>query len=59
MRAKREVLNALFCEESLEKIDAKDVELFRNGSIQEFFRFKAFITLEQVNTSVKTSMALL
>ena len=57
MRAKREVLNALFCEESLEKIDAKDVELFRNGSVQEFFRFKAFITLKQVNTSVKTSMA--
>ena len=57
MRAKREVLSALFCEESLEKIDAKDVELFRNGSVQEFFRFKAFITLKQVNTSVKTSMA--
>ena len=56
VRAKREVLIALFCEESLEQIDAKDVELIRNGSVQEFFRFKAFITLEQVNTSVKTSM---
>ena len=31
VRAKREVLIALFCEESLEKIDAKDVELIRNG----------------------------
>ena len=49
--------HALFCEESSGKIDAKDVELFRNGSVQEFFRLKALITLEQVNTSVKTSMA--
>ena len=35
----------LFCEESSQKIDAKDVE-----------RLKAMITLEQANTSVKTSM---
>ena len=38
----------LFCEESLEKIDAIDVE-----------RLKAMITLKQVNTSVKTSMVTL
>ena len=34
-----------FCEESLQKIDAKDVE-----------SLKAMITLKQANTSVKTSM---
>ena len=49
--------HALFCEESLGKIEAKDVELFLNWSVEEFFRLKALITLEQVNTSVKTSMA--
>ena len=27
-------------------------ELFRNGSVYEFYRLKALITLEQVNTSV-------
>ena len=27
--------HALFCEESFGKIDAKDVELFRNGSVLE------------------------
>ena len=31
---------------------AKDVELFRNGSVREFYRLKALITLEQVNTLV-------
>ena len=35
---------------------AKEVELFRNGSVHEFYRLKALITLKQVNTSVKTSM---
>ena len=40
------------CEESLEKIKAKDDELIRNGSVHEFYRLKALITLEQVNTSV-------
>ena len=44
------------CEESLGKIDAKDVEFFRNGSVHKFYLSKALITLEQVNTSVKTSM---
>ena len=42
----------LFCEECLGKINVKDVELFRNGSIHELYRLKALITLEQVNTSV-------
>ena len=39
------------CEESLEKISAKDIELFQHGSVHEFYRLKALITLEQVNTS--------
>ena len=41
----------LFCEECLGKINAKDVELFRNGSVHELYRLKALITLEQVNTT--------
>ena len=48
--------HAIFCEESLRKIDAKDVELFQNGSVYEFCCLKALITLEQMNTSVKTLM---
>ena len=28
------------------------IELFRNGSVHEFYRWKALITLEQVITSV-------
>ena len=48
--------HASFGEESLEEIDAKYVELFRNGSGHEFYRMKALITLEQVNISVKTSL---
>ena len=28
------------------------LELFRNGSVDEFYRLKALITLEQVNTLV-------
>ena len=39
----------MFCEESLGKINAKVIELFHNGSFHEFYRLKAFITLEQVN----------
>ena len=35
---------------------AKEVELFRNVSVHESYRLKALITLEQMNTSVKTSM---
>ena len=34
----------MFWEESL------GLELFRNGSVDEFYRLKALITLEQVNT---------
>ena len=30
----------------------KDVELFRDGSVHEFYRLKALNTLKQVNTSV-------
>ena len=37
-------------------MDVKDVELFQNRSVHEFYRLKALITLEQVNTLVKTSM---
>ena len=33
------------------KIDEKDVELLRNGSVHEFYHLKALITLEQVTTS--------
>lgn len=47
---------ALFCQESLRKIDAKGVEPFRNGSVHEFYHLKALITLAQVNTSLKTLM---
>ena len=43
----------MFCEESLRKINVTDVfELFRNGSVHEFCRLKALITLEEVNTSM-------
>ena len=52
----------MFCEEILGKINNCDLELFRNGSVHEFYRLKEFycifvslkelITLEQVNTSV-------
>ena len=38
------------------RIDAKDIELFLNGSVHKFYRTKALITLEQVITSVETSM---
>ena len=39
-------------EESFGKITAKDVELFQNGSVHEFYHSKALITLKKVNTSV-------
>ena len=51
----------MFCEESLRNINKCDLELFRNGSVHEFyclkefyynFRLKELVTLEQVNTSV-------
>ena len=36
---------------SLGKINAKDVELFRKGSVHEFYSLKELITLERVNTA--------
>ena len=36
----------------LTKYQCKDVELFRNGTVHDFYRVKALITLEQVITSV-------
>ena len=40
------------CIESLEKIKAKDAEPFQNGSVHEFYRLKALITLKEMITSV-------
>ena len=34
------------------KKEAKDLELFRNWSVHEFYRLKALITLKQVISSV-------
>ena len=45
---------ALFCEETLGKIDAKDIELFRNGLSHEFYRLKVLMTLDKLNTSVES-----
>ena len=42
----------MFCDESLGKICAKDVKLFRNGSVREFYSLKALITEKQVNTAM-------
>ena len=39
----------MFCEESL--VERLNLELFRNVSVREFYRLKAFITLEQVITT--------
>ena len=42
----------MFCEESLGKVNPKDLELFRNYRlIHEFYRLKVLITSEQVNIS--------
>ena len=38
----------MFCEESLGRLN---LELFRNVSVHEFYRLKASISLEQVNTT--------
>ena len=38
----------MFCEESLGKDKAKDLELFRNSLVHEFYCLKVLITLEQV-----------
>ena len=42
----------MFCGESLGKVYAKDLELFQNRLVHEFYRLKVFVTLEQLNTSV-------
>ena len=40
----------MFCEESSGKIEESlNLELFRNVLVNEFYRLKALITLEQVN----------
>ena len=46
------IATCIFCEQSLVKRNAKDVEIFRNGAVNEFYRLNALITLEQVKTSV-------
>ena len=45
-RCLTELKLGMFCEDRL------GLELFQNGSVHEFYRLKALITLEQVNTSV-------
>ena len=42
----------MFCEGSLEKVNNKDIELFRNKLVHKLYHLKVLITLEQVNTSV-------
>ena len=38
----------MFCEESSGKVNAKDLELFRNSLVHEFYCLKVLITLERV-----------
>ena len=38
----------MFCEESLGKVNAKDLELFRNRLVHELYYLKVLIALEQV-----------
>ena len=61
MHAKRKTRSEAFLAETVETGNTyrdvnygvfKDVELFRNGSVHEFYRLKALITLEQANISV-------
>ena len=40
--------HACFAKEALERLN---LEFFRNVSVYEFYRLKALITLEQVNTA--------
>ena len=40
----------MFCEESLGEINGKDVKIFQNGWVHDFYCLKALIALEQVNT---------
>ena len=44
------IVSCMFCEESVGEINRKDVELFQNGWVHEFYCLKALIALEQVNT---------
>ena len=39
----------MLCKESLRKINAKYLELFRRGSVHKFCCLKVLITLEQLN----------
>ena len=41
----------MFCEESLGKVNAKELELFQNRLVHEFYCLKVSIISEQVNTS--------
>ena len=50
--------SAMLYEESLGKIDVKDLEPFWKGSVHEFSLLKALMTSEQVNSSMKTSMVI-
>ena len=43
--------NALYLQH-FRSIQVHGIELFRNGSVHEFYRLKALITLEQVITSM-------
>ena len=48
--------HALFCEESLGKIDAEMSNFPGTGRSTIFYCMKSLITFEQVNASVKTSI---
>ena len=62
VHAKRKTRSEAFLAETVESENkcrdvtstaySKDVELFRNGLVHEFYRLKALITLEQANISV-------
>ena len=43
----------MFCEESLGKVNANNLELFRNSLVHAFYCLKVLITLEQVVTKKK------
>ena len=43
----------MFCEESLGKVNAKDLELFWNRLVHEFYCLKVLITLEQVVEKIR------
>ena len=41
----------MFCEESLGTVNAKDLELFQNRLVHDFYPLKVLITSEHVSTS--------